>query len=58
MLREEEGGIVIPTIKEEFEKATKRKYPYYQVVGGKYKHFALCPRCQNPVTIVGFYKKK
>ena len=30
---------------------------YIQVVNGETKHLALCPRCNNPVAILGIYKK-
>ena len=30
---------------------------YIQIVGGETKHLALCPRCDNPVVILGVYKK-
>ena len=30
---------------------------YTQSVGGEIKHLALCPRCDNPVVILGIYKK-
>lgn len=30
---------------------------YRQVVSGETKHLALCPRCNNPVAILGIYKK-
>lgn len=30
---------------------------YVQKIGGEYKHFAICPRCNNPVIILGIYKK-
>ena len=30
---------------------------YIQIVGGETKHLALCPRCNNPVAILGIYKK-
>ena len=30
---------------------------YIQTVGGETKHLALCPRCNNPVVILGIYKK-
>lgn len=29
---------------------------YIQTVGGDTKHLALCPRCNNPVVILGIYK--
>lgn len=30
---------------------------YIQVVDGEAKHLALCPRCNNPVVILGIYKR-
>lgn len=47
------------------DKNFKRKYEervgntpgYVQEVGGETKHLALCPRCNNPVAILGIYKK-
>ncbi len=30
---------------------------YIQVVHGEKKHLALCPRCNNPVVILGVYKR-
>lgn len=47
------------------DKAFKTKYEervgnnpgYIQVVNGEKKHLALCPRCNNPVAILGIYKK-
>lgn len=47
------------------DKDFKRKYEerignnpgYVQSVNGEVKHLALCPRCNNPVAILGIYKK-
>ena len=47
------------------DKDFKRKYEerignnsnYTQAIGGDVKHLAICPRCNNPVVILGIYKK-
>jgi len=57
-LKVKDGGIHIPITQEAFEVATAKKPPYYQKdASGNMKLYALCPACENPVTIVGFYKK-
>lgn len=47
------------------DKDFKRKYEerignnpnYTQAIDGDVKHLAICPRCNNPVVILGIYKK-
>jgi len=41
-----------------FIDATKRKYPFYQTVKGEKRHFAYCPACENPVSIVQLHVDK
>lgn len=38
-----------------YERATKRKEPYYQTSNGKPKHYAVCPACSNPIQIINLY---
>ena len=33
------------------------KSDYIQMINGEKKHLALCPRCNNPVVILGIYKR-
>lgn len=38
-----------------FERDTNKKHPFYQAINHKTKHFAYCPGCSNPITIVNLY---
>ncbi|MGN0460806.1 MAG: hypothetical protein ACI4HZ_00015, partial [Ruminococcus sp.] len=49
------GGTILTV--ENFENLTNKKSPYYQSKkNGKEKHYAICPACGNPVTVVNLYK--
>ncbi len=41
-----------------YEEKTHKKHPYFQVVDGKSKHFAICPSCGNPIQIINLYPSK
>lgn len=43
--------------KTKYEEKVGDNPDYTQVIGGEKKHLALCPRCENPVVILGIYKK-
>lgn len=43
---------------ENFALYTNKKPPYYQMIRGKQKYFAVCPVCNNPITIIGLYKNE
>lgn len=43
--------------KTKYEERVGNNPDYIQVVAGERKHLALCPRCNNPVAILGIYKK-
>lgn len=43
--------------KTKYEERVGNNQDYIQVVNGETKHLALCPRCNNPVAILGIYKK-
>lgn len=43
--------------KTKYEERIGNNLGYIQVVSGEKKHLALCPRCDNPVAILGIYKK-
>ena len=52
------NNILMVEFKEtKYEERVGNNPAYIQVVGGETKHLALCPRCNNPVTILGIYKK-
>lgn len=43
---------------EDFASATHRDSPYYQKnKSGDDMHYAVCPECNNPIQIIGLYKK-
>ncbi|EOC0352293.1 hypothetical protein [Enterobacter roggenkampii] len=43
--------------KDEYEQRTARRSPWYKVSDkGKPRYFAICPACNNPIQIIGFYK--
>lgn len=42
--------------KETFEKDTGKLKPYYQE--GKDSQYAVCPVCDNPISIIGLYNPK
>ena len=49
---------VFPIEKEAFERATFQKKPYYNFnASGQQVQFAVCPHCDNPIEIIGLYKK-
>ncbi|HBC3519746.1 TPA: hypothetical protein ACVU5C_004781 [Vibrio parahaemolyticus] len=41
----------------EYEKQTKREYPYCQKKDNDIKSYALCPDCNNPIQLVNRYSK-
>ncbi len=43
--------------KTKYEERIGNNENYIQVVHGEKKHLALCPRCNNPVVILGVYKR-
>lgn len=43
--------------KTKYEEIIGNNPGYIQVVSGETKHLALCPQCNNPVAILGGYKK-
>lgn len=43
--------------KTKYEERVGNNPGYIQMVDGEKKHLALCPRCDNPVVILGIYKK-
>jgi hypothetical protein len=46
-----------PIDKDEFERETCRREPWYQLKGdAKDAYFAVCPACDNPVQLIGLYK--
>lgn len=56
-IKEEHGGGVYHISKEKFERVTGNTKPYYMKIDGKRKYYAICPKCGNPITLVGFYNK-
>lgn len=43
--------------KDEYEQRTARRSPWYKMSdAGKPRYFAICPACNNPIQIIGFYK--
>jgi len=49
---------VYEVVKEEYIRATGNKEPYTQKKNGNESHFAVCPRCDNPVQLIGLYSLK
>jgi hypothetical protein len=43
--------------KAKYEERIGKNSGYIQTIGGDKKHLAVCPRCDNPVVILGIYKK-
>lgn len=43
--------------KRKYEERVGNNPGYRQIVHGEMKHLAVCPRCNNPVAILGVYKK-
>lgn len=43
--------------KTKYEERVGNNPGYMQPINGEVKHLALCPRCNNPVVILGIYKK-
>lgn len=41
--------------RENFEKVTKKKFPYCQNINSKMSYFAICPECNNPINFVNLY---
>lgn len=43
--------------KEQFEKDTNKKAPWYQVKGNTIVQYAVCPVCDNPIQLIALYKR-
>lgn len=44
--------------KEDFEKYTRKMKPYVMVgKDGQTRYFGICPACDNPIQLIGLYKK-
>ena len=43
--------------KTKYEERVGNNPSYVQAINGERKHLAVCPRCNNPVVILGVYKK-
>lgn len=43
--------------KKKYEERVGNNEDYCQMIDGEKKHLAVCPRCNNPVVILGIYKK-
>ncbi len=44
--------------KENFEKLTKKEKPYVMMgADGETRNFGICPACDNPIQLIGLYKK-
>lgn len=43
--------------KKKYKEQVENNSNYTQKINGKQKHLALCPRCNNPVAILGVFKK-
>ena len=48
----------IPINESNFEAATHKKKPYCLQHGNRKSYHAICPICENPITIVGLYRKE
>ncbi len=49
---------IIEITKENFEQRTAKREPYYSIPGDENsQQYAVCPKCDNPVQIIGLYKK-
>jgi hypothetical protein len=43
--------------KDDYEQRTARRSPWYKVSdSGSPRYFAICPACNNPIQIIGFYR--
>lgn len=49
------GGAFLELTESNYTRATSRAYPYYQDISGETRHYALCPACDNPVSIVNLH---
>ena len=41
-----------------YEKNTDKKFPFYQVINGEEKYYAVCPGCENTIRIINLYSDK
>lgn len=48
----------IPINEENFKRATQEEEPYCVSAGKKRSYRAICPICDNPISIVGLYKRE
>lgn len=49
---------IFPITKKDFEESTKKKAPYVaRGTDGEIRCFAVCPACDNPIQLIGIYKK-
>ncbi len=52
------AGKIFPIKKDVFERESLQKMPYYGVNSkGKPIQLAVCPQCDNPIEIIGLYKR-
>lgn len=57
-LKKGEAAVYPVTSKEAFEQLTGRERPYVvKDKAGNQKAFGLCPACENPVQLIGLYKR-
>ena len=56
-LRKGDASVYPVTTKQDFESITGGKSPYVIESKSGKKGFAICPACENPVQIIGIYKK-
>lgn len=52
------SGEVWSITRENLDKATKRRAPWYQPINGHNSWFAVCPVCDNPIQIIGMMEGK
>lgn len=38
-----------------YEERARKGFPFFQKIGERTKHFAICPHCGNPIECVGLY---
>ncbi|HJA75796.1 MAG TPA: hypothetical protein H9774_02875 [Candidatus Desulfovibrio gallistercoris] len=53
-----DGSVIYYMLEREiYLNETSRKYPYFYDCGDKIRHYAVCPACNNPIQIIGLFRK-
>jgi len=58
IFKTKDNNKIIPLNVQNYERSTNKEKPYFQKINNEMKYFAICPECENPITIVNLYVDK